>query len=523
MPYSTDAIEQTPAAAQDEPETPAPVFAMRAFKHALFGTPAPPAQTYSTATSRAEPAASRNSTHLDPPSLRERERGPRKPNTRHSMPDVARRATQVSPDREQVVSREEGKIDVLADATSPAKKPGILLTPGTGGNRRKTVSFFGGKTTTTSHDQQKSDTVAGERRRSNKTEDQSKPKSKENAEPSRPRRVQKGTGSFAERLKNTTSDTATNANNTGKQVVNNVKSTNETNSPDDITIDMSAPRSTSGKYWKSEFETYSSKSELEMRKLAKKEQVAKRFAQSRDENAADLEEQLQHEQERVVKLEQDVQAYVTRLGKAVGEGQESMSQKATRGSQQPGPDEAAKRELDSLRRNNVKLRRLAEDREKEIERLSRENEQLRRTATTATSSDLRKRTSTSNLEAQKPQQPHHHHHHHHHQSSDIWNDLGATNKPTTTTARTDSTRTRQSSRRSPLAPRTNDADPSHPSPTGATIGLLDTEEESPLKKDKMGSRRGASDGKRAGLTEERREAARKRLEERRRNREMSGV
>lgn len=70
----------------DQPDTPAPVFAARAFKAALFGSP-----------SRRHPTS----------------------NARHSR-------------RQPLIER---------DAGTPSKPPGILLTPGTGTTRRKRVSF----------------------------------------------------------------------------------------------------------------------------------------------------------------------------------------------------------------------------------------------------------------------------------------------------------------------------------------------------------------------------------------------
>ncbi|KAG8158801.1 hypothetical protein KVR01_011244 [Diaporthe batatas] len=81
----------------EQPDTPAPVFAARAFKRALFGTPAPQREVQSRKETRAAAARS----------------------------EKAR----------------SSNVDDYKRYESPTRPPGILLTPGTGTSRRKRVSF----------------------------------------------------------------------------------------------------------------------------------------------------------------------------------------------------------------------------------------------------------------------------------------------------------------------------------------------------------------------------------------------
>lgn len=253
----------------DAPATPAPVFAARAFKHLIWGTPAPEEMAKQRGHLRRTASESDEKTMKTPP----------------------RRSTS------------EGTKKGYLTEPSPAKRPGILLTPGTGGLRRKTVSWegkedaemavlkFDAKTAATPRDvpgrypspwTAKKELVVEDEPEKTRSTKNKKTSTTDNLRPS-PRR----------------------------------RSSAPESTLDETTIDMSAPRSTSGTYWKSEYETYSSKSTAEMRKLAKKEQLAKKYARHRDEEAAQLAEALKREQQRARKLEEKVADYVAQLKVAV--------------------------------------------------------------------------------------------------------------------------------------------------------------------------------------------------------------
>lgn len=64
-----------------------------------------------------------------------------------------------------------------------------------------------------------------------------------------------------------------------------------------------------------------------MRKLAKKEQLAKKYARHKDSEAATLAETLRHEQRRVADLEKQVSEYVNKLEVALSEVQEEKNKR----------------------------------------------------------------------------------------------------------------------------------------------------------------------------------------------------
>ncbi|PHH76908.1 hypothetical protein CDD80_1126 [Ophiocordyceps camponoti-rufipedis] len=96
---ASNAESQGDATQLELPDTPAPVFAARALKSALFGTPARPDDS------------------------------PRKQDTKASRRTMAKEDKAIS--------------------STPSKPPGILLTPGTGTSRRKRVSFGANAASTT--------------------------------------------------------------------------------------------------------------------------------------------------------------------------------------------------------------------------------------------------------------------------------------------------------------------------------------------------------------------------------------
>ncbi|KAG9244799.1 spindle pole body formation-associated protein-domain-containing protein [Calycina marina] len=71
----------------------------------------------------------------------------------------------------------------------------------------------------------------------------------------------------------------------------------------DVTIDLNEPHSKSGKYWKSEFDTQQGLSKERMDKLIKYKQLAKSYAKQKDSEAAELSAKLEEEQCRITKME----------------------------------------------------------------------------------------------------------------------------------------------------------------------------------------------------------------------------
>ncbi|KAM7204131.1 putative urease accessory protein UreF-like [Rhypophila sp. PSN 637] len=249
----------------DAPDTPAPVFAVRALKTALFGTPAPRAhdrseQTHAISSDKAA-----------------------------SMPEK-----------------------------SPIKPPGILLTPGTGTTRRKRVSFGHGVkegaavqtttstttgATTTTSTSGLPDECPGKFPSPWVGDSEKRPKTRltEALENSRT-------------VKITQPSTDAKDSKDSKAVVKRVEEVwsededldDESDRDPDVTVDLNEPHSRSGKYWKSYFESYHADAKTEMEKLVKYKQLAKSYAKKKDAEALELNEKLKEEQERVKQMESKV-------------------------------------------------------------------------------------------------------------------------------------------------------------------------------------------------------------------------
>jgi hypothetical protein len=78
------------------------------------------------------------------------------------------------------------------------------------------------------------------------------------------------------------------------------------NGKDDETVNLNEPRSQSGQYWKSEFENYRKKTNLEMRKLIQYRSAAKSYARKKDAEALRLAEKLREEEAKVAAMERHV-------------------------------------------------------------------------------------------------------------------------------------------------------------------------------------------------------------------------
>lgn len=215
---------------------------------------------------------------------------------------------------------------------SPTKPPGILLTPGTATSRRKTVSFGNevvdkpdeGKGTTqpprrrassrasrkTSLTQQLEDAreVKASKTAANKPSTQSIPPvnvetrgakaaaEKEQFEPSKTKKPEKSNQELLQ------------------EMVSGATSNN------DMTLDLNEPRSQSGRYWKSQFQSYHDEAKAELQNLLKYKQLAKMYAKSRDSEATNLHEMLRDEQRKVAKMEEKISQLSARIATAGLEG-----------------------------------------------------------------------------------------------------------------------------------------------------------------------------------------------------------
>lgn len=289
---------------------------MRAFKHALFGTP-------SADETRRQRSRARSKSHPAPinnPSRSTRESRRSQDLNRHDQRTLDRDGRQIS-DRNAILG------------SSPAKKPGILLTPGTGGKGGKSVSFGGAANAKRSH----ADDLQAEGIRTSEAEAHrsSIPEiHQDNRQQARLERRQR------------------------PHDVDDIRGEEENSGQDsdEVTLDMDAPRSKSGRYWKTEYDSYSSRTQTEMRKLLKKEQVAKKYAKHKDIALQELEDELRAERRKVTKLEQQVREYASQVERA-GRGHESKRD-IRRNSFSPGDKLASfQNRMASLERPSVTLKK----------------------------------------------------------------------------------------------------------------------------------------------------------------------
>ncbi|KAL8914068.1 MAG: hypothetical protein Q9172_007162 [Xanthocarpia lactea] len=294
----------------EPPETPAPVFAVRAFKTALFGTPHPNQSEETVIEEKASPDKPSRSKH--------------------------------SPNRAKFLTPKTGnKVHTLrAQRTTPLVSPakGILVTPGTATTRRKTVSFGtldnrvlpvadGLKKQQDSEVAIKtSETLAvGTSHKSPEAEgtvDQpilTKASFKAQLDASKQRLIEHDLPS---------GPTAKEGRAPG-DVEQHEESPNQLDHfgiAADYTVDLTKPRSQSGQHWKAEFERYQRNSDRELRKIIQHGQNVKSYAEKKDIEATELQEKLKRELARCTAMETKVSNLATRLASSKKDGTEGSSE-----------------------------------------------------------------------------------------------------------------------------------------------------------------------------------------------------
>jgi hypothetical protein len=262
----------------DPPETPAHQFAVKAFKHAIFGTPAP---------------------------------------------DDAKNASGKDETKAKIAAANAKMIDLPAPKEdvpllSPSKQPGgILMTPGTASKGRKTVSFG-------------SHVVDNEGKRGNA----GKSGIPNDCPGKFPSPFMPGTGLKLEPGSDKRPRTKLTEALLDARTTTQPKSGQKPKARDDsdITIDLGAPRSESGKYWKEQYESYAERSEREMKKVIGKQQLAKHFAMKKDGEVTELATKLEQERKRFRQrereLEQQNKDYQERLRQAMADNMSSSIETA---------------------------------------------------------------------------------------------------------------------------------------------------------------------------------------------------
>lgn len=279
---------------EEAPDTPAPLFAVRAFKSALFGTPHPDLK-YNTNSSLAS-------------------------NGQSQQQEIVARAENKKPVRPITAVTEGSVVNVKADSLASPMK-GILVTPGTATARRKNVSFGGlafneAKETKTSNDSSHLNPSTmdippvDQHRQTNLT------KALYKARIDGPRMHLEKSSSKPKPGKN-----------------DDLKSQHITPEPVydpaiDITIDLNEPASRSGQHWKAEFERYHKRSDREMKKIIKYGQSFKSYAVKKDSETADLGEKLQRELSKVATMEANVTSLAAQLANTRRDNPKETSEQA---------------------------------------------------------------------------------------------------------------------------------------------------------------------------------------------------
>ncbi|KAK4230423.1 spindle pole body formation-associated protein-domain-containing protein [Podospora fimiseda] len=253
----------------DIPDTPAPVFAVRALKTALFGSPA---------------------------------------------------------QRERKAAMNKKKNSKLAHQNSvpisPPRPPGILLTPGTGTSRRKRVSFghdvkqgsggpARGSTSSLSDEATNKAPTAWDDRPADTPIPRPKTRllrTMEDARSTRDDETVTDTRDFAGQGKEAEDawEEVEEDDQEEEDEDDDDDQDDESDFDNDITTDLNEPHSRSGKYWKSYFETYHADARAELEKLVKYKHLVKSYAKQKDAEALDLAEKLREEQEKVKEMESKV-------------------------------------------------------------------------------------------------------------------------------------------------------------------------------------------------------------------------
>ena len=271
---------------EEPPDTPAHIFALRAFKTAIFGTPHPEQQV-----SRAKMPNIASS--------KQQEDNGRAVDTKEGHREA----------EDQKATQSHSEKDVIGPVVSPAK--GILLTPGVGTSKRKNVSFMHFNT-----EEEEQDVAATIDRHLPSQDDSPTRRSHRRDQRPRPSSFTKTLLELSKQRASEHLDSQKSSPEPAKpldsQLASNTQNDLKRIGPDQ-TVDLSQPQSRSGQHWKSEYEQYYHKSDREMKAIIRHSQNVKSFAVKKDSEAAILTEKLQRELARIESIEAKASRMANRL------------------------------------------------------------------------------------------------------------------------------------------------------------------------------------------------------------------
>lgn len=285
----------------DAPETPAHVFAARAFKHAIFGTPRPPSPVVGVSRSLVAEGVQ------DVPVSEASEA-----KVEIIKPVAGPSEGQKRKDREELNHHSELM-------SSPSKPRGILVTPGTAMARRKQVNF--GEQVVDNEGKRSKYSKSGlPDKFPGKFPSPWTPHLAELEEIAGQSSSEKKMRRLLEKRSKPVVVATQVRTESGRQVIAKTDSP-RAKDDSDITLDLSEPRSSSGRYWKEQYLSYAAESEAEMKRLIAKHKVAKEYARLKDGEATELRQQLETERNRrrEKSLESEVKDLRERLRKVMSE------------------------------------------------------------------------------------------------------------------------------------------------------------------------------------------------------------
>ncbi|KAL8970499.1 MAG: hypothetical protein Q9183_001493 [Haloplaca sp. 2 TL-2023] len=281
---------------EEPPETPAPVFALRAFKTTLFGTP--------------HPSSPDEAGDGEKPSPTRAGKSKQSPLARLATPKAGAkthtsRALKATP------------------LTSPTK--GILVTPGTAATRRKTVSFgnleIGGAVRTGQPEHGPPEIKDDSDARVNTRATAEGGEAQAQAQARQPDLTSEEFEAKLDASKSRLSDKR-GSNKTAishkpsKDMMGSEKPPPPSALTDvtpDVTMDLSKPRSQSGQHWKAEYERYQKNSDREFKRVIQHEQNVKSYAEKKDAETRDLQDKLKRELDKCAAMEFKVSKLATQL------------------------------------------------------------------------------------------------------------------------------------------------------------------------------------------------------------------
>lgn len=279
---------------EEVPETPAPTFVARAFKTALFGTPAPP-DTPQTDFKNTEKSQERLSLRLNTENF-----PPKKPSRILLTPGTATTLRKtVSFDKDVIEIEKSSESDIITKT-----------------DNKTSGTYFDSLGQNLSHNNRKTQLT---RRLENAREqsleleaiDKDLGSRQENPNLNYPGKTAHKTLFESHVDYMSGENDFEDLRNAKKQLNAENKYEDEEDEGDegdeaDATTDLNRPHSQSGKYWKSEFENYHKEARLEMRKLLSYKELAKSFAKIKDERSINLAERLKEEQRKVIAMEETI-------------------------------------------------------------------------------------------------------------------------------------------------------------------------------------------------------------------------